>query len=106
MNHYIPCPICKRILQPAGNVNTLVCGQRKVYVEELNTHIDTIHAMYCVNEDGTIPLKVIEVPPYAFEIQQIPERGFFQTRLQKVISPAKTRRGNKTLDRETLLVLP
>lgn len=103
--HNIPCPVCKQLLKPTDNPNTLICNQRKVFVKELNTHIDTIHAMYCLNEDGSIPLRVIEIPPYAFEIHSQPEKGLYKTILQRVVG-SRERRGHKVLQRETLLTLP
>lgn len=106
MTYHIPCPICKQLLKPSGNPNTLMCGARKVFVEELNIYLDTIHAMYCFNEDGSLPFRVIEVPPYAFEIQEVPEKRFFQTRIQKVISLDKKSPGYLRFHRETLLILP
>jgi hypothetical protein len=105
----IPCPICKKIMKTVDSPGVLMCGtKKKIFVPELDAEIDTMHAMYYVNPDGAIPLRVIEVPPYAFEIHD--SETLKRTRIIKVVDPnakiVNKKKSNRTFKRETLIVVP
>jgi len=77
-----PCPICHNELRNTDTPGLSMCQRQSVFVPELNSDIETVHALIFTNDNGHQVFKIIAVPPYSFEIHDDPG-SMKQTRIVK-----------------------
>jgi hypothetical protein len=77
------CPICNKEMITNETPGMLTCQRTLVKDEELGAEIESVHAIYFLNQDGHPILKTIEALPYVIQIHDDPK--FHQTRISKLV---------------------
>lgn len=98
----ILCPVCGSPLRAtAPNPDMYTCTRRKVWVSELNLFLNIIDATIYLSPEGKQIQKIIEIPPYIFNIidtDQLQVTKVKQIRLDKT-----GRNTNRIFNEETIL---